>query len=42
MVRADEVVAEFGLKLADAPAGRPVTLRVTAELKPPEGLTVAV
>jgi hypothetical protein len=30
----DEVVAGLGLKMADAPEGRPVTLKVTGELKP--------
>lgn len=36
IVNADEVpLAGFGLKLPTAPAGRPLTDRVTAERKPP-------
>ena len=42
IVRVDEVVAGFGLKLADAPAGSPLTLRLTGELKPPDGVIVTV
>ena len=41
-VRLDEAVAGLGLKVADAPAGRPVTLRLTDELKPPLGVIVTV
>jgi hypothetical protein len=32
----------FGLKLALAPEGSPVALKVTLPVKPPEGVTVAV
>jgi hypothetical protein len=41
-VKVDEVVAGFGLKLPVAPAGRPLTERVTDELKPPVRVIVAV
>ena len=30
----DDVVAGLGVKVADAPEGSPVTLKVTGELKP--------
>ena len=33
---------ELGLKLALAPLGNPLTLRLTVLVKPPEGVTVAV
>jgi hypothetical protein len=44
MVRVEEpdVVTEVGLKLAVAPAGNPVTLKFTAPVNPPVGLTVTV
>lgn len=32
----------FTLNLAAAPDGRPLTLKVTLPVKPPEGVTVAV
>src|SRR2546428_4844404 len=34
----EEAVAGLGLKLAVAPPGNPLTLRVTAAVKPPEGV----
>ena len=40
--RTEELVAGFGLKLPVAPEGRPVTDRVTGELKPPVGVMVTV
>ena len=36
----DELLAGFGLKLALAPAGRPLTLRLTWPEKPPAGVIV--
>ena len=42
MVRAEELVAGLGLKLPVAPAGRPLTDRVTGELNPPVGVIVTV
>ncbi len=33
----EELVAGFGLKLALAPAGKPVALKLTAPVKPPDG-----
>ncbi|GAC1446788.1 MAG: hypothetical protein NVSMB56_08810 [Pyrinomonadaceae bacterium] len=42
IVEAPEVITEAGLKLAVAPAGNPLTLKVTAPVKPPEGVTVTV
>jgi len=42
MVEEPEVVTEPGLKLALEPAGRPVTLKVTVPVNPPEGVTVTV
>ena len=33
----EELVAGFGLKLALAPVGKPVALKLTAPLKPPNG-----
>jgi hypothetical protein len=38
----DPPLIEGGLKLATAPAGNPLTLRLTVPVKPPEGVTVAV
>ena len=35
-------VSDAGLKLPVAPAGRPLTLRLTVPVKPPDGVTVAV
>jgi hypothetical protein len=37
-----EVTIEFGLKLADALAGSPITANVTVPVKPPAGVTVIV
>ena len=37
-----DAVTDAGLKLAVAPAGRPLTLKVTVPLKPPDGLTETV
>src|SRR5712692_4192896 len=34
----EEAVAGLGLKLAVAPPGNPLTLKVTAAVKPPEGV----
>ena len=42
IVSAEVLVAGFGLKLPVAPAGRPLTDKVTAELKPPVGAIVTV
>ena len=42
MVDEPEVVTEAGLKLALAPAGNPLALKVTVPVKPPDGVTVAV
>ncbi len=42
MVDEPEPATEAGLKLAVAPAGRPVALNVTVPVKPPEAVTVAV
>ena len=42
IVSAEELVAGFGLKLPVAPAGRPLTDKVTGELKPPVGAIVTV
>ena len=41
-VSVEEVVAGFGLKLPLVPEGRPLTEKVTAELKPLVGLIVTV
>lgn len=41
-VSVDDVVAGFGLKVAVAPPGWPLTERVTGELNPPIGLIVTV
>ena len=38
----EEPVVGFGVKLALAPAGRPVTDMVSGELKPPVGVIVTV
>ena len=37
-VIAEEAVAGLGLKLAVAPPGNPLTLKVTTAVKPPEGV----
>ena len=37
-----EPETEVGLKLADAPVGRPLTLKPTLELKPPSAPTLTV
>jgi hypothetical protein len=42
MVVEPEVVTEGGLKMPVAPAGKPITPKVTVPVKPPEGVTVAV
>jgi hypothetical protein len=42
-VRVDEPEAtEAGLKLAVAPVGNPLTLKLTVPVNPPEGVTVTV
>ncbi|HAF14620.1 MAG TPA: hypothetical protein DCK99_13170 [Blastocatellia bacterium] len=41
-VRVEEVVAGFGLKFPVVPDGRPLTEKVTGELKPLVGLIVTV
>jgi hypothetical protein len=41
-VELPDVVTEPGLKLAVAPVGNPLTLKVTAPVNPPVGVTVAV
>ena len=42
MVDEPEVVTDAGLKLALAPAGNPLALKLTVPVKPPDGVTVAV
>ena len=42
IVSVEELVAGFGLKLPIAPDGRPLTERVTDELKPLRGVMVMV
>lgn len=43
IVNADELpVVELGLRLPTAPAGRPLTDRITAELNPPLRVIVTV
>src|SRR5215471_12575467 len=42
MVEEPDPVTEAGLKLALAPAGNPLALRLTAPANPPEPVTVAV
>jgi hypothetical protein len=37
-----EPLTEVGLKLAVNPAGRPLTVKVTVPVNPPEGVTVTV
>jgi len=37
-----DVVTELGLKLAVAPEGRPLALRLTVPVKPPDGDTFTV
>ena len=41
-VEEPEVVTELGLKLAFAPWGRPLKLKVTLPVNPPEGTTLTV
>jgi len=41
-VKVEELVAGFGLNVPGAPGGRPLTVRLTGELKPPIGLIVMV
>jgi len=41
-IRAEDVLAGLGLKLALAPAGRPLADSDTNPLKPPEGETLTV
>jgi hypothetical protein len=41
-VEEPEPVTEVGLKLALAPAGKPLTLKFTTPVKPPDAVTVAV
>jgi len=38
----EEAVAGLGLKLAVAPPGNPLRLKVTGAVKPPEGVMLAV
>jgi hypothetical protein len=40
MLEDPEPVTEAGLKVALAPTGNPVALKVTIPLKPPDGVTV--
>ena len=42
MVEEPDVVTDAGLKLALAPDGSPLALKVTVPVKPPDGVTVAV
>ena len=42
IVEEPDVVTDVRLKLALAPAGNPLALKVTVPVKPPDGLTVAV
>ena len=42
MVDEPEPFTDVGLKLALAPAGNPLALKVTVPVKPPVGVTVAV
>src|SRR2546428_217631 len=41
-VTEEEAVAGLGLKLAVAPPGNPLTVKVTAAVKPPEGVMLTV
>ena len=41
-VELPDVVTDAGLKDAVTPAGNPLTLKVTAPVNPPDGVTVAV
>ena len=41
-VKVEELVAGFGLNVPVAPRGRPLTTRLTGELKPPVGVIVMV
>jgi hypothetical protein len=42
IVEEPDVVTDVGLKLALAPAGNPLALRLTVPVKPLDGVTVAV
>ncbi len=42
MVDEPELLTDDGLKLAVAPAGNPLALKLTLPLNPPDGVTVAV
>ncbi len=42
MVEEPEPATEAGLKLALAPAGKPLALKLTVPVKPPDPVTVAV
>ena len=42
IVEEPDVVTDVGLKLALAPVGNPLALRLTVPVKPPDGVAVAV
>ena len=42
IVEEPDVVTDVGLKLALAPDGNPLALKLTVPVKPPDGVTVAV
>ncbi len=42
IVEEPDVFTDSGLKLALAPPGNPLTLKLTVPLKPPDGVTVTV
>ena len=42
IVEEPDVVTDVGLKLAPAPAGNPLALKVTVPVNPPDGVTVMV
>ena len=42
MVDEPDVVTDVGVKLAVAPAGSPLTPKVTVPVNPPDGVTVTV
>ncbi len=42
MVEEPEAFTDVGLKLAVAPEGSPVTLKLTVPVNPPDGVTVTV
>jgi hypothetical protein len=42
MVEEPDPLTEVGLKLAPAPVGKPLTLKATAPVNPPDAVTVAV